>query len=75
MSFKPVIKLVGALGISAMAIFGLTTPPAHAFFPCGTETFIYSGGGRCTLDCTTGRETCTGSLTGTVRELGGCRAC
>lgn len=75
MSFKLLVKLVGALAIASMAIFGLATPPAHAFFPCGEIFFFYSGGGRCTFDCTTGRETCSGSLTGTVTERGGCRAC
>jgi hypothetical protein len=75
MSYKLLIKLAGALGIAAMAVLGLGTPPAHAYYPCGTETFIYSGGGRCTLDCTTLRYTCSGSLTGTVTEVGGCRAC
>jgi hypothetical protein len=75
MSYKPLVKLVGALGIATMAVCGLGTPPAHAYVPCGTEYFFYSGGGHCTLDCATARYTCTGTLTGTVTEAGGCRAC
>lgn len=75
MSFKPLVKLVGAVAVAGTAVFGLATPPAHAFFLCGTETFIYSGGGRCTYNCTTDNETCSGSLTGTVRVIGACRTC
>jgi hypothetical protein len=73
--FKPLVKLIGALGIAAMAVFGLAEPPAHAYYLCGTVTYIYSGGGRCTYNCTTDKETCTGSLTGTVRVIGACRVC
>ena len=75
MSFKPLVKLIGALGIAAMAVFGLAEPPAHALYLCGTITIIYSGGGRCTEDCATGEETCFGSLTGTVRIINACHAC
>ncbi len=75
MSIKSLVKLVFALGIAAAAVFGLSTPPVYAFYPCGTVTFIYSGGGRCTENCTTGDETCTGSQTGTVTVVGACRVC
>jgi hypothetical protein len=75
MSFKPLVKLVCALAVAATALFALATPPAHAFFLCGTETFTYSGGGRCILNCTTQRSVCTGSLTGTVRVSGRCTVC
>lgn len=74
MRYKLLAKFAIAL-ILAAAAFALTPPPAHAFFPCGTETFVYSGGGRCTFNCETGRETCTGSLTGTVKVLGACSVC
>jgi hypothetical protein len=75
MSIKPLVKLVCATGIAAAAILGLSSPPAYAYYPCGTVTYYYSGGGRCTENCTTGAETCTGSLTGTVRVVGACRTC
>jgi hypothetical protein len=72
---KPLVKLACATGIAAMAILGLASPPAYAYYPCGTVTYIYSGGGRCTENCTTGVDTCSGSLTGTVRVIGACHTC
>lgn len=75
MSIKPLVKLVFALGIAAAAAFGVSTPPAHALHECGIITLVYSGGGRCTVNCATGAESCTGSQTGTVHVVGECRPC
>jgi hypothetical protein len=73
--FKPLLKLAGAAGIATMAVCGLATPPAYAYFLCGTVSTYFSDGGHCTENCATQQETCTGAQTGTVRVVGVCRVC